>query len=124
MQTIFPLLEDFMRKKAVAFVVFCWLNFVLLVGFGLICTFVGSKFFCRKNWNCLDSLIYYTADVYPPQPVFQKFICTHLFLLVIICKILFFYENLFKSFLFVKIFLILFFLWSSVRISFCNSLVN
>ena len=88
MQTIFPLLEDFMRKKAVAFVVFCWLNFVLLVGFGLICTFVCSKFFRKNNWFCFDSLIYSTSDVYSPKFVYRKFICTHLLLLVIFCKIL------------------------------------
>ena len=31
----------------------------------------------------------YTTDVYPPQPTYREFICTHLFLLVIICENLF-----------------------------------
>ena len=36
---------------------------------------------------------YYTIDVYPYQPTYQEFICTHLFLFVIICDFLSLYEN-------------------------------
>ena len=36
-KAISPLLEVFVHKKIVAFVAFCSLVFVLLVGFGLIC---------------------------------------------------------------------------------------
>ena len=41
----FPPLRSFCARKTVAFVVFCSLNFVLLVGFDLICVFVRLKFF-------------------------------------------------------------------------------
>ena len=41
-------LKSFCARKIVAFVVFCLLNFVLLVGFGLICVFVCSKLLRKK----------------------------------------------------------------------------
>ena len=34
--------------------------------------------------------MYYTSDVYAYQPAYQKFICVHFFLFVIICENLFF----------------------------------
>ena len=92
----FPLLELFLHQKPLPFVVFCSLNFVLLVGFGLICVFVCSKFFYKKKRNCPDNLIYYTTEVYPYQPVYQEFIFTRLrslqsarFFYIIICQNLF-----------------------------------
>ena len=39
----------FVRKKIVAFVVFCSLVFVLLVGFGLICVFYAQNLFVKKK---------------------------------------------------------------------------
>ena len=86
----FPPLRSFCAPKTVAFVVFCFLVFVLLLGFCLIWLFVRSKCFLQKNWNCLDSLIYYTTSLCPYQPAYQEFICTHLFLFVVICENLIF----------------------------------
>ena len=45
---IFPPLRSFCAEKIVAFVVFCSLNFVVLVGFDLICVFVRLKIFRKK----------------------------------------------------------------------------
>ena len=45
-------LKSFCARKIVAFVVFCLLNFVLLVGFDLWCVFYAQKFFV-KEINCL-----------------------------------------------------------------------
>ena len=93
----FTPLRHFCARIITAFVVFCLLNFILLVGFGLVYVFVRSKSFCKKKlaWNCPDYLIYWrvltcTTDVYPYQPIHQEFICTHLSLFVIIFKNLFF----------------------------------
>ena len=48
----FQPLKSFCVRKIVAFVVFCLLVFVLLVGFGLICIFVSSKCFRKKiKWS-------------------------------------------------------------------------
>ena len=44
----------------------------------------------------LIALIYNTNEVYPYQPTYQEFICTHLFLSVRISS---FDENLFESLL-------------------------
>ena len=46
--TNFLSLKSFYVQKIVAFVVFYSLNFILLVGFGLICVFVRAKSF-RKT---------------------------------------------------------------------------
>ena len=66
LSVFFPLLEVFYAQKAVTFAVFCCLFVFLLVVFGLICVFVGSKSFRKKSRklsrNCLDSLIYYTTS--------------------------------------------------------------
>ena len=93
-QTTFTLLEVLCAKNCCLcyFLLAC---FCFLDGFGLICVFVRSKSFCKKKkkklaWNYLDSLIYYTTDVYPPQLAYRESICTHLFLFVIICKNLFY----------------------------------
>ena len=51
-------------RKIVAFVVFCLLNFVFLVGFCLRRVFVRAKSFRKKklSLNCPDNLIYYTTE--------------------------------------------------------------
>ena len=74
-------LRRFSARKIVAFVVFCLLSFVLLVGFGLWCVFYAQNFLVKKiklPWNCPDNLIYYTTDVYPYQPIYLEFISIHL----------------------------------------------
>ena len=104
--TNFPPLRSFCARKNVAFVVFCSLVFVLLVGFGLICVFVRSKSFRKKNnkpaWNCPNNLIYYNTDVYPYQPTENLFVRTYFYFWSSV-RISSFYENLFESFLSVKI---------------------
>ena len=72
--------------KIVAFFIFCSLNFILLVGFGLMCIFVRAKSFRKKNWFgvVLITLFYYTTDVYPYQPTYREFGSTHVLLFVII----------------------------------------
>ena len=45
----FSPLRCFYERKTVAFVVFCSLVFILLVGFGSIYIFVGLKFCAKKN---------------------------------------------------------------------------
>ena len=49
-------LRSFSARKIVAFVVFCLLNFFLLVGFGLSFVFVRLKFF-RKKINKLEIVV-------------------------------------------------------------------
>ena len=73
--------KNFCAQKIVAFVVFCLLVFVLLVGFGLICIFVRLKFFVKKTNRfeiVLITSIYYTTIVHPSQLTYQEFICTDL----------------------------------------------
>ena len=105
----FPALRRFCACKTVAFVVFCSLVFVFLVGFGLICVFLCLKFFCKKIWNCLDSPIVLIAHV--PLSTHQSKI--YFYTLISIC------DNLWESLHFLRIFS---FLWSSVRIYFLKSL--
>ena len=63
----FPPLRSFCAQKAVAFVVFCSLVFVLLVGFGFVYVFARSKFFRKKKkkkkkaLNCPNHLKYNTT---------------------------------------------------------------
>ena len=70
---------------------FCFFSWLII--------FVRLKFFSKKKnkqaQNCPDSLIYYTTDVYPYQPTYREFICTHLFLFVIFCENLFFLSESF-----------------------------
>ena len=55
-------------------------------------------FYAQKNFvkkiNRLEIVpltsLYYTTDVYPYQPTYLEFICTHLFLFMITCENLFF----------------------------------
>ena len=59
-----PLRSFCAHKKTVAFIDFCSLIFAFVGWFWLICVFVRSKSFFKKNklaLNCLDSLIYYTT---------------------------------------------------------------
>ena len=111
---------------------FYFVTWVLLVH-----VFVRLKFVCKKKINRFKIVsiasVTYTTNVYPLNPPIEAFIYTHLFLFVVICVDLFFYEiffvcenisfheNSFESFLSVRI---SFFLWKlfefllSVRISF------
>ena len=83
-------------RKLVASVVFvCLFLFcsLVLVWFAFLC---AQNLFVKKNkqtQSCPDNLIYYTTDMYPYQLAYQEFICTHLFLFVIICDFLSLYEN-------------------------------
>ena len=65
-------LRIFCACKNRCLVVFCSLIFVLLVGFCLICVFVRSRCFRKKNINrseiVLIASIHYTTYVYPYQP--------------------------------------------------------
>ena len=90
---------------------YCLCCFLFTCFFGFFCWLVLSCFaflnaqhlFVKKKklaWNCPDNLIYYASDVYPYQPAYRQFICTHLFLYVIICESFFF---LWESFLSVRI---------------------
>ena len=117
-------LRSLCAQKIVAVVVFCSLVFVLFVGFLFVSVFIRAGFFLSKKKKKINRLkiifvtsITYTTDVYPSQPTYREFICTHLFLLVIIWEKLFF---LWKSFWILFISENLFFLWKSflsVRIS-------
>ena len=90
----------------VLLILFSWL---VLVWFAFL---YARNLFVKKNWFAvvLITLFYYTTDVYPYQPTYRGFVCTHLFLFVIICENLFFLR---ESFLYVRIFS---YLWSSVGI--------
>ena len=116
-------------QKIVAFVVFCLLFFVLLVGFLFVSVFMCTESF-RKKINKFKIIsvtsIDYNTDVYPYQSTYREFISTHLFVFMIICENLFF---LWKSFFFLENLFFLWeslwvssYLWSSVKISFFNSL--
>ena len=88
------------RKKPLLLLFFVRLFLFLLVGFGWFALLFTHNLFKKNNklaWNCLDSLIYCTTDVYPYQPAYWEFICSHLF---------FFFDNLWESLLFMRIFFI------------------
>ena len=119
-QTISTLLDVFCARRKqlpllffVRLFFFCYLVFAWFI-------FARSKFFRKKSklaWNYPNNLIYYTTEVYPYQPTYREFICTHLFLFVIIWRISSFYLNLFylwESLLVVRIFLNLFHLCESM----------
>ena len=44
----------------------------------------------KVNWLKIVLITSFTILLYPSQPLYQEFICTHLFLFVIICDNLFF----------------------------------
>ena len=93
---------------------FYFVTWVLLVH-----VFVRLKFVCKKKINRFKigsiASVTYTTNVYPLNPPIEAFIYTHLFLFVVICVDLFFYEiffvcenisfheNSFESFLSVRI---------------------
>ena len=86
--------------KIVAFFIFCSLNFILLVGFGLICVFVRAKSFRKKKlvWGCPNYLIllYYWCV---PLSTHLSRVC--LYPLTFIC------DHLWWSLIFMRIFLTL-----------------
>ena len=88
----FDLLRSFAHIKNIAFVVFCLLGFGYWLIFACECFFYAQNLFLKKN--CLKIVLItslcYNTDVHPYQPVYREFICTHLFLSVIICKNLLF----------------------------------
>ena len=115
-------LEAYARVKncclcCLALVYFCFVSWFLLVT-----CFCVREIFSSKKINRLEIVLitslYYTTEVYPYQPTYRKFICTHFFLFVIICENLFFlwesfeslliYDHLWESLLFMRIFLNLF----------------
>ena len=117
---IYTLLDVFCTRRKplpllffVRLFLFCYLVFAWFI-------FARSKCFRNKSklaWNYPNNLIYYTTGVYPYQPAYRKFICTHLFLFAIIWRISSFYQNLFylwESLLVVRIFLNLFHLCESM----------
>ena len=102
-----------MKFLSVKICCFCCLVFAYFSFCYLVCTcfvfFCVAKVSIEKNWACLDSLIYYTSDMYPPQPIYKNlfftnffFFCMHLFWFMRIP-----YNHLQKIFSY---------LWSSARI--------
>ena len=91
---------------------FCFVNWFLLVT-----CFLRAKSLPQIKINrlkfALITSIYNTTSVYPYQPTYWEFVCTDLFLFVIICENLFF---LWESFWISS------YLWSSVRIYFFKPL--
>ena len=78
----------------------CCLCCFLFTCFLLCCLMFACECFCMHEIFLLFTMlliffasIYYTTNVYPYQPTYREFTCTHLFLLAIICK------NLFESLL-------------------------
>ena len=58
------------------FFFFVHLFVFFLVGFGLICVFVCSKWFRQKKklaWNCLNNLIYYNTAEFVSLVCFKRF---------------------------------------------------
>ena len=98
--TNFPPIRRFYAQKTIVFVVFCSLVFVLLVGFCLICVFMGSKSFVIKNINSLKTVLITSftmlltcAPIIPPME--NLFIRTNVYLRSSV-RISSFYKNLFK----------------------------
>ena len=94
-----PSLKFLCARKLVTFVVFCWLVFVLLVGFGLIWVFVRSKSF-RKKTNRFEIVLITSFTIlltYPPfnSPIENLFAYAYVydkstgFSYIIICQNLF-----------------------------------
>ena len=62
--TNFPPLRSFYAQKIVTFVVFCSLNSILLVDFGLTCIFVHTKNFCKKKKkNCFEIVLIASSTI-------------------------------------------------------------
>ena len=62
------------------FCFFCFLFtcFYFVSYFLFFLCFLCCQIFSLKNWNYLDSLIYYTTDMYPSQKPYGEFFSTHL----------------------------------------------
>ena len=118
--TNFLCLRSFYAQKIVAFVVFSSLNFISLVGFGLIWVFVRAKSFPKIQkkklvWNCPNNLCTILLTCTPiNSPIEGVFVRSYFYLWSSV-RISSFYENPFESFLFVRISS---YLWSFVRIYF------
>ena len=80
--------------------VLCFLCFLCFSCFS--CFLCMWDLLVKKNkevWNCPDTLIYYTTDVYPPWTCLSRiyvytfiFTCENHFFFMISCKNLFFYQ--------------------------------
>ena len=93
--------------KFCCFCCFLFTCFCFISSFLLVLCFSRSKFFLKKKQTdrtCLDSFIYYSTDLYSPQPLYGDyllpifFISMHLSLIVWI-----FCDHLWESLLFVRI---------------------
>ena len=91
------------------FCFFCFLFtcFYFVSYFLFFLCFLCCQIFSLKNWNYLDSLIYYTTDMYPPQKPYGEFFSTHL-------VSIFYHTYIF----YLHLFFICLNLFSSARISF------
>ena len=111
----FQLLKSFCEGKKF-FVVYCLLNFVLLVSFSLWVSFYAQNLFVKKI-NKLEIVpitsFYYTTDLYPYHPTYREFICTLYFYFWSSVTISFLMQIFFNLFLFMIIWENLFFksLW-------------
>ena len=93
-------------QRVSAFVVFVCLTLFCSLMFACEC-FVRVKSFRKKKKKVLKIAlvisIYYTTDVYPPQPTYREPLFTPIYLYLWPSMSIFFYENLFKSYLSVRI---------------------
>ena len=116
----FPPLRSFSARKKVAFVVLCSFSFVLLVGFGSICVFMRSRFFCKKKKKkkviFLITLFTTLLMCTPINPPIENLLVRTYFYLWSSVRIFSFYEDLFKSFLTVRIFWNLYHLCESMSL--------
>ena len=106
--TIFTFLEVFVPEKLLPLLFsFFFAHFCFVGWFWFDLRFCALKIFffwkqkrIRLDWNCFDSLIYYSTDVYPYQPACQEFTCSYLYLFVIIWENLSFLWESFWSVIF------------------------
>ena len=119
--TNFLCLRSFYAQKIFAFIVFSSLNFISLVGFGLIWVFVSAKSFpkIQKKKNWFEIVLITSCTILltctPINSPIEGVLVRSYFYLWSSVRISSFYENPFESFLFVRISS---YLWSSVRICF------
>ena len=109
--TNFLCLRSFYAQKIVAFVVFSSLNFISLVGFGLIWVFVRAKSFPKvqkKNWFEIVLITYVLYYWHVPLSTHLSRVC--LYALIFICG------HLWESLLFMRILLNPSYLWESLLI--------
>ena len=100
--TNFPPIRRFYAQKTIVFVVFCSLVFVLLVGFCLICVFMGSKSFVIKNINSLKTVLITSFTMLLTCALSSHLWRICLYALMFIC------DHPWESLLFIRIFLNLF----------------